>query len=53
MEMPGFSKVTIAQSLIDVMSVYPWRESRQNPATTRDEAHSSMQTLVLAFAPPW
>jgi len=38
----------IAQSLIDVMSAYGWRQSRQNPATTRDDAPSPMQTLVLA-----
>jgi len=38
----------IAQSLIDVMSAYGWRQSRQNPATARDDAPSPMQTLVLA-----
>lgn len=38
----------IAQSLIDVMTTYGWRQSRQNPATTRDDAPSPMQTLILA-----
>lgn len=38
----------IAQSLIDVMSAYGWRQSRQNPATTRDDGASPMQTLILA-----
>src|SRR5262249_15800228 len=38
----------IAQSLIDVMSAYGWRQSRQNAGTTRDDAPSPMQTLILA-----
>jgi hypothetical protein len=38
----------IAQSLIDVMTTYGWRQSRQNPATNRDDAPSAMQTLILA-----
>ncbi len=38
----------IAQSLVDVMTAYGWRQSRQNPATTRDDAASPMQTLILA-----
>ena len=38
----------IAQSLIDVMTAYGWRQSRQNPVTTRDDAASPMQSLILA-----
>lgn len=38
----------IAQSIVDVMTTYGWRQSRQNPATERDDAASPMQTLILA-----
>ncbi|MBI1895360.1 MAG: DUF1553 domain-containing protein [Acidobacteria bacterium] len=38
----------IAQSIVDVLSAYGWRQSRQDPATTRDDAASPMQTLILA-----
>jgi hypothetical protein len=38
----------IAQSLVDVMTTFGWRQSRQNPTTTRDDAASPMQTLILA-----
>jgi hypothetical protein len=38
----------IAQSAVDVMSVYGWRQSRQNAASSRDDAASPMQTLILA-----
>jgi hypothetical protein len=38
----------IAQSLVDVLSTYGWRQSRQAPASTRDDAASPMQTLILA-----
>lgn len=38
----------IAQSAADVMSIYGWRQSRQNAATSRDDAPSPMQTLILA-----
>ena len=38
----------IAQSIVDVMSVFGWRQSRQNAATSRDDAPSPMQTLILA-----
>jgi hypothetical protein len=38
----------IAQALVDVMTAYGWRQSRQSPATARDDASSPMQTLVLA-----
>ena len=38
----------MAQSIVDVMSVFGWRQSRQNAATARDDAPSPMQTLILA-----
>jgi hypothetical protein len=38
----------IAQSLVDVMTAYGWRQSRQNAVTARDDAASPMQTLILA-----
>lgn len=38
----------MAQSLVDVLTTYGWRQSRQNPITDRDEAPSPMQTLILA-----
>jgi hypothetical protein len=38
----------IAQALVDVMTAYGWRQSRQSPATARDDASSPLQTLVLA-----
>src|SRR5215475_49012 len=38
----------IAQSLVDVMTTFGWRQSRQNAVTTRDDAASPMQTLILA-----
>jgi Protein of unknown function (DUF1553)/Protein of unknown function (DUF1549) len=38
----------IAQSLVDVMTAYGWRQSRQSAVTTRDDAASPMQTLILA-----
>jgi hypothetical protein len=38
----------IAQSIVDVLTTYGWRQSRQNPATVRDDAPSPMQTLILA-----
>ncbi len=38
----------IAQSLVDVLTAYGWRQSRQNAVSTRDDAASPMQTLILA-----
>jgi hypothetical protein len=38
----------IAQSIVDVMTTFGWRQSRQNPATDRDDDPSPMQTLILA-----
>ncbi|MBM3793630.1 MAG: DUF1553 domain-containing protein [Acidobacteria bacterium] len=38
----------IAQALVDMMTAYGWRQSRQSAATTRDDASSPMQALILA-----
>jgi hypothetical protein len=38
----------IAQSLVDMLTAYGWRQSRQNAVSTRDDAASPMQTLILA-----
>jgi len=38
----------MAQSLIDMMTTFGWRQSRQNATTARDDAPSPMQTLILA-----
>jgi hypothetical protein len=38
----------IAQSIVDVMTTFGWRQSRQSPATDRDDAASPMQSLILA-----
>ncbi len=38
----------IAQSISDVLTVYGWRQARQNPATLRDDAPTPIQTLILA-----
>jgi len=38
----------VAQSIVDVLTAFGWRQSRQNPLTTRQDAPSSMQTLILA-----
>jgi len=37
-----------SQAVIDVLTTYGWRQSRQNPVTVRDDAPSPMQTLILA-----
>ena len=37
-----------AQALVDVLTTFGWRQSRQNPATDRDDGPSPMQTLMLA-----
>ena len=37
-----------AQSVDDVLTTYGWRQSRQNPVTTRDDGASPLQTLILA-----
>ncbi len=38
----------VAQSIVDVMTTYGWRQSRQSPTTSRDDSASPMQTLILA-----
>jgi hypothetical protein len=38
----------VAQSIVDVLTAYGWRESRQNPITVRDETPTPLQPLVLA-----
>lgn len=38
----------IAQSIVDVLTTYGWRQSRQNPMTVRQDAPSPMQTILLA-----
>jgi hypothetical protein len=38
----------VAQSIVDLLTAYGWRESRQNPITGRDEAPTPLQALVLA-----
>jgi uncharacterized protein DUF1553 len=38
----------VAQSVVDVLCTFGWRQARQNPATTRDDSPSPMQTLLLA-----
>ena len=37
-----------SQGMVDILSTFGWRPSRQNPASTRDEGASPMQTLILA-----
>lgn len=36
------------QSIVDVLTAFGWRQSRQAPATTRDDAPSPMRGLILA-----
>jgi hypothetical protein len=38
----------IAQSIVDVLTTFGWRQSRMNPTTVRQDAPSPMQTLLLA-----
>lgn len=38
----------VAQSLVDMLTTFGWRQSRQAPASVRDDAPSPMQTLILA-----
>lgn len=37
-----------AQSVVDVLTRFGWRESRQNPLTAREEAPNPLQPLILA-----
>ncbi|MBI4662998.1 MAG: DUF1553 domain-containing protein [Verrucomicrobia bacterium] len=38
----------VAQSIVDVLTTFGWRQSRMNPVTVRQDAPSPMQTLLLA-----
>jgi hypothetical protein len=38
----------MAQDLIDVLKTFGWRETRQDPITTRDQTPTMLQPLVLA-----
>ncbi len=38
----------MAQSIVDVLTTFGWRQSRQNPVTVREDQPSPMQTLILA-----
>ncbi len=38
----------VAQSVVDVMTTFGWRDSRQNPLTVRDETPTPLQPLLLA-----
>ncbi len=40
-----------AQALVDVLTTFGWRQARQDPASTRDDGPSPMQTLMLANGP--
>lgn len=41
----------ISQSIVDVLSAYGWRSSRQSPLSRRDDAPNPMQSLLLANGP--
>jgi Protein of unknown function (DUF1553)/Protein of unknown function (DUF1549)/PA14 domain len=38
----------VAQSILDLLTAYGWRDSRQSPITVRDEIATPLQPLVLA-----
>lgn len=38
----------MAQSIVDLLLAYGWRDSRQNPITQRDETATPLQPLLLA-----
>ena len=38
----------VAQSIIDLLITFGWRDSRQNPLTIRDETPTPLQPLLLA-----
>ncbi len=38
----------VAQSMLDVLTTFGWRESRQNPLSIRDDSPNVLQPLVLA-----
>ena len=37
-----------AQAIVDILSSHGWRQSRQSPASSRDDSPSPMQALALA-----
>ena len=37
-----------AQAIVDMLAAYGWRQSRQSPASSRDDSPSPMQSLALA-----
>ena len=38
----------VAQSIVDLLDAYGWRQSRQDPITVRDETPTALQPLTLA-----
>jgi hypothetical protein len=38
----------VAQSIVDLLVTFGWRESRPNPLTARDESPNALQPLMLA-----
>ena len=38
----------MAQSIIDILLAYGWRDSRPNPISVRDETPTVLQPLTLA-----
>lgn len=38
----------VAQSIVDVLTTFGWRQARQTPASEREDSPSPMQTLILA-----
>ncbi|MGH7201200.1 MAG: DUF1553 domain-containing protein, partial [Planctomycetaceae bacterium] len=44
---PSLSLPT-AQSIVDVLTTFGWRQSRQNPLTIRDDAVTVLQPMILA-----
>jgi hypothetical protein len=38
----------VAQSIVDLMMAYGWRQQRQDPLTVRDDAPTPLQPMVLA-----
>jgi hypothetical protein len=38
----------VAQSIVDVLTAFGWRDSRQNPLTVREELATPLQPLLLA-----
>src|SRR5262249_20142563 len=38
----------VAQSVVDVLTSFGWRESRQNPLTVREEVSTAVQPMIVA-----